>query len=73
LFLYLAGSGARVTIPDAMSASDEDASGDVNFLANDGRIIAVFRRQDVLVYSLTDLGRIFEDDSGFVPAPGATT
>jgi hypothetical protein len=67
LFVYLAGSGARVTLPDAVSVTSREGS-DVAFLASDGRIVAIFRRQDVSIYSLIDLGPILSEESGFLPA-----
>ena len=63
MFLYLPISGGRIYLPDAVSAGpvDEDPD-DVGFYAVDGRLLAVFRRQDVSVYSLTDLGLVMEED-----------
>lgn len=67
LFIYLAGSGARVIIPDAVTVAGQDAD-EVQFLASDGRVVAIFRRQDVSVYSMVDLGAILSEESGFTPA-----
>jgi hypothetical protein len=63
VFLYLAISGGQVYLPDAVNAGpvDEDPD-DVGFFAADGRLLAVFRRQDVSVYSRTDLGLVIEDE-----------
>jgi len=67
MFVYLAGSGARVTLPQAVSVAIREGP-EVAFLAADGRIVAIFRRQDVSVYSLVDLGPILSEESGFLTA-----
>ena len=73
MFLYLAISGGRVFVPDAVNAGPvgEDPD-DVGFFAADGRLLAVFHRQDVSVYSLTDLGLVLEEDDGGPGEAGPT-
>ena len=57
MYVYLARSGGRVDLPLAVSveANSLDAS-EVRFLDAEERVIAVFRRADVVVHSDRDLG-----------------
>jgi hypothetical protein len=72
VFLYLANSGGRVYVPDAVSAGAvDDEPDDVGFYSADGRLLAVFRRQDVSVYSTTDLGLVLDEDKRPGGEPGS--
>ena len=55
MFVYLAQSGGRVVIPDAVALLDGDSEDEVCFIDASQRVVAVFRRQDVALYSLDDL------------------
>lgn len=66
MFLYLY-SGGRVYLPDAVRAVHAETVepvGEVSFLSEDGRVVAVFRRQDVVGYGTEDLGEILSDIGG---------
>ncbi len=55
MFLYLAQSGGTVQLPDAVAVRDGQVDGDVEFLDEQGSVIARFRRADLLLYSMDDL------------------
>ncbi|HEX5370766.1 MAG TPA: hypothetical protein VFY10_15260 [Dehalococcoidia bacterium] len=55
---YLAGSGGRVVIPDAVGIMGGDESEDVRFVDAAGRTLVVFKRYDLIMY--TDDGAKFE-------------
>ena len=63
VFLYLAGSASRVTFPEGSYLADnDDYPNAVDVVAADGRLLAVFRREDVLIYSDRDWGPVLEAD-----------
>ena len=55
MFVYLAQSGGRVVIPDAVALRDGASEDEVCFVDASKRVIAIFRRQDVALYSSDDL------------------
>ena len=58
MFLYLAQSGGTVQLPDAIAVRDGQSDGDVEFLDEQGSVIARFRRADLLLYSMEDLREV---------------
>ena len=57
MFVYLSFSGPRIELPTAVKRGPEpDESPEVTFLDADGRAVARFKRADVAVHSLVDLG-----------------
>ena len=73
MFLNLAQSGGTVQLPDAVGVRDGPVDGDVEFLDEQGSVIARFRRVDLLLYSKVDLRAMVQlpldsEDSNRTPA-----
>ena len=60
--MYLSANGGKVDLPTAalvrVHSNDRD---EIAFCTEDGRLVAVFRREDLFLYSMTDLT---EENSG---------
>lgn len=56
LTAYLAGSGGRVLIPDAVAIAEGESYNEVQFVDADGKVLAIFDRGDLAVYSENGLG-----------------
>ena len=73
MFLYLAQSGGTVQLPGAVGVRDGEVDEDVEFLDEQGLVIARFRRADLLLYSTDDVRAMGQlpsesDDSSCLPA-----
>jgi hypothetical protein len=51
LTAFLAGSGARVLIPDAAALVPGETDDKVHFVDDQGRVLVIFNRADVITYS----------------------
>jgi hypothetical protein len=51
LTAFLARSGNRVLIPDAVGVLTGEEGDEVHFVDAEGRALAIFKRADVIVYS----------------------
>ena len=51
LTAFLAGSGSKVVIPDAVNVEDGNTSDEVRFVDAAGRTLVIFKRADVSLFS----------------------
>jgi hypothetical protein len=51
LTAFLAGSGGKVVIPDAVAVEPGDSADEVRFVDAAGRTLAIFRRADVSIFA----------------------
>lgn len=51
---YLAHIGGKVLIPDAVGIREGEDRSLVHFVDADGRVLATFRRQDVVMHGLEE-------------------
>ena len=70
LTAFLAGSGDRVLIPDAVAVVPGKTDDKVQFVDDQGRVLAIFSRADVLSYSKNGdrLSASAEDEAKSKPA-----
>jgi hypothetical protein len=50
-FFYLAQTGGVVAVPEAHSVVDDESQPEIRVLDVAGRVLVVFRREDVSLYS----------------------
>ena len=74
LTAFLAGSGGRVVIPDAVDVVDGATQDEVRFVDGAGRTLCIFRRHDLTLYSADGPGLDALNDGaeGFASAPSTS-
>jgi hypothetical protein len=55
MFVYLAHSGGRIDLPTATQIAESPGTPEVQFLDASGSVVAVFRREDIMLYTDEDL------------------
>jgi hypothetical protein len=55
MFVYLAHSGGRIELPTAAKMVESPGTSEVQFLDASGSVVAVFRREDIMLYTDEDL------------------
>jgi hypothetical protein len=51
LYVYLAMTGGVVVFPQGDAVIDEEGKSDIHIVDKEGRVLAVFQRPDVSIYS----------------------
>jgi hypothetical protein len=54
LTAFLARSGGRVVIPDAVAVVAGETNGEIRFIDAEGRTLVTFQREDLVIYSRDD-------------------
>jgi hypothetical protein len=55
MFVYLAHSGGRIELPTATQMVESPGTPEVQFLDANRAVVAVFRREDIMLYTDEDL------------------
>ena len=71
MFVYLAQTGGTVHLPEAVAVRDCRDPAEIEFLGQNGAVIARFRRMDLLLYSAQELRGLPETD-GVHPPDGSS-
>jgi hypothetical protein len=61
VYVFLAVTGGRVFLPDAVAVTDGDSEAEVRFVDAGGRVLALFRRGDVAMYSMQDFAMAVDE------------
>ena len=74
LTAFLAGSGGRVVIPDAVEVVDGATQDEVRFIDDAGRTLCIFRRHDLTLYSADgpSLDALNDGADRFASAPSSS-